>query len=64
MDTFKCDTIVINCSSEPTRVGSVSASSTTEGCIDIFSDSQFFPAPDGSWVVVDYMESGDWYVCY
>jgi len=29
----------------------------------VFSDSQFFPARDGSWLMVDWMSgSGNWYV--
>lgn len=33
------------------------------GASAIFSDSQFFPAADGTWLMVDYMpDSGNWYI--
>lgn len=29
----------------------------------VFDDSQFFPARDGTWLMVDYIpESGNWYI--
>ena len=58
VDLFKCDTILVN------YAGKLIVSPTDKGEVHVFSDSQFFPAPDGSWVMVDYMESSDWYVCY
>lgn len=33
------------------------------GAVTVFDDSQFFPAKDGTWLMVDYMpDSGNWYV--
>lgn len=33
------------------------------GAVLVFDDSRFFPAKDGTWLMVDYMsDSGNWYV--
>lgn len=59
MDTFRCGTIASVQSRRPVLIDP-----TEKGEVNIFTNSQFFPAPDGSWVMVDYMETGNWYVCY
>lgn len=34
-----------------------------DGMAMILAESQFFPAKDGTWLMVDYMpETGNWYV--
>lgn len=43
--------------------GEYGSSETIEGVSDIFPDSQFFPAKDGTWLMVDWMShSNEWYV--